>query len=283
MENKRNFIKRDRSNDKKIPAAKEQYRGVSWANSTDENTNNKDKKALRKDEPFVLMFRNFIFFDVKSYECRKGDLYIRNIVDGIILKRYFRMDGDDQLTVFKNREEFDAFMKNVDEKGYRLGPDKHIEFEKGRDWHSEYIARKAEREYYKGDGVSPDEIIATWTIGDDTLLNRRAIKSKVTDQFVLESIEPELVYKVYKVLQDNEQEDSDAGIHGLLTKSSDEFVLENYSARLDSVTGEIDLIISAWDGTSFTRDEAPDFFDKIVRVLEANPGSAQILTKNDFM
>ena len=225
MENKRNFIKRDRSNDKKIPVAKEQYRGVSWTNSTDENTNNKDKKALRKDEPFVLMFRNFIFFDVKSYECRKGDLYIRNIVDGIILKRYFRMDGDDQLTVFKNREEFDAFMKNVEEKGYRLGPDKHIEFEKDRDWHSEYIARKAEREYYKGDGVSPDEIIATWTICDNTLRNnRRAIKSKVTGQFVSEYIEPELVYKVYKVLQDNEQED--AGIHDLLT--GDEFAsLEN--------------------------------------------------------
>ena len=72
----------------------------------------------RKDEPFVLMFRNFIFFDVKSYECRNGDLYIRNIVDGIIMKRYFRMGGDDQLTVFKNRAEFDEFVKKVEEKRY---------------------------------------------------------------------------------------------------------------------------------------------------------------------
>ena len=274
MENKRNFygnsfersldqhgIKRDRSNDNK-------YDRMS-----------KEKRNLRKDEPFVLMFRNFIFFDVKSYECRKGDLYIRNIVDGIILKRYYRMDGDDQLTVFKNREEFDAYMKNVEEKGYRLGPDKHIEFEKGRDWHSEYIARKEEREYYKGDGVSPDDIIATWTIGANTLLNRRAIKSKVTGQFVSEYIEPELVDKVYKVLQDNEQED--AGLHDLIP--GDEFVLENYYARRDSVTGEIDLITSAWDGVSFTREESPDFFDKIVKVLMDNPDSAQILTKKDFM
>jgi hypothetical protein len=113
MENKRNFTKRERSNDKKIPLVKEPYRGVSWTNDTDENTNNKNKKDLRKNEPFVLMFRNCIFFDVKSYECRKGDLYIRNIVDGIVLKRYFRMDADDQLTVFKNRTEFDEFMKKV--------------------------------------------------------------------------------------------------------------------------------------------------------------------------
>lgn len=229
MSYKQNFkIKHhDRMDTNKIPTIKDTYDRMS-----------KEKRNLRKDEPFVLMFRNFIFFDVKSYECRNGDLYIRNIVDGIILKRYFRMDGDDQLTVFKNREEFDAYMKNVEEKGYRLGPDKHIEFEKDRDWHSEYIARKEEREYYKGDGVSPDEIIATWTICDNTLRNRRAIKSKVTGQFVSEYIEPELVDKVYKVLQDNEQED--AGIHDLLT--GDEFALENYSARRDSVTGEIDLI-----------------------------------------
>lgn len=77
----------------------------------------KAKRNLRKDEPFVLMFRNFIFFDVKSYECRNGDLYIRNVVDGIILKRYFRMNGEDQLTVFKNREEFDTFMNSVKEEG----------------------------------------------------------------------------------------------------------------------------------------------------------------------
>jgi hypothetical protein len=106
MENKRNFIKRE--------AAKETYRGMSWTNNTDENTNNKNTKDLRKNEPFVLMFRNFIFFDVKSYECRNGDLYIRNIVDGIVLKRYFRMGSDDQLTVFKNRKEFDEFMENIE-------------------------------------------------------------------------------------------------------------------------------------------------------------------------
>ena len=274
MSYKQNFkIKHhDRMDTNKIPTIKDTYDRMS-----------KEKRNLRKDEPFVLMFRNFIFFDVKSYECRKGDLYIRNIVDGIILKRYYRMDGDDQLTVFKNREEFDAYMKNVEEKGYRLGPDKHIEFEKGRDWHGEYIARKAEREYYKGDGVSPDEIIAAWTICDDTLHNRRAIKSKVTGQFVLESIEPELVNKVYKVLQDNEQKDSKPDIHGLLKQASDKFILENFTAIRNSETGKIDVITSTWDGVSFTRDEDPDFFDKIVRVLEANPDSDQILTKNDFM
>ena len=116
MNYKRNFIKRERSNDKKTPSVKEPYQGMEW-------TNNKDKKALRKDEPFVLMFRNFIFFDVKSYECRNGDLYIRNIVDGIILKRYFRMNGEDQLTVFKNRSEFDEFVDKVKEEGYMFGPE----------------------------------------------------------------------------------------------------------------------------------------------------------------
>ena len=206
MENKRNFIKRDRVDSNKIPTIKDTYDRMS-----------KEKRNLRKDEPFVLMFRNFIFFDVKSYECRNGDLYIRNIVDGIILKRYFRMDGDDQLTVFKNREEFDVFMKKVEEEGYHLGPDKPIMFGK----------------------------------------------------------KPGLVYKVLQ--------DSDSGIHGLLTKSSDEFALENYSACRDSVTGKIDLIISSWDGVSFTRDECPDFFDRIVKILEANPDSAQISTRNDFM
>ena len=126
MNYKKDFIKRERSNDKKIPAAKEPYRGVAWKISNDENTNGTTNNHKRKDEPFVLMFRNFIFFDVKSYECRNGDLYIRNIVDGTILKRYFRMDGDDQLTVFKNRVEFDEFMKKVEEKGYLLGPEKSV-------------------------------------------------------------------------------------------------------------------------------------------------------------
>ena len=146
MNYKKDFIKRERSNDKNIPAAKEPYRGVSWTNSNDENTNGTTNNHKRKDEPFVLMFRNFIFFNVKSYECRNGDLYIRNIVDGVILKRYFRMDGDDQLTVFKNRLEFDEFMKKVEKKGYLLGPDKHIEFEKGRNWYRGCISRKEDSE-----------------------------------------------------------------------------------------------------------------------------------------
>lgn len=123
MNYKRNFIKRERSNDKKIPAAKEPYRGVSWKNSDDENTNGTTTNHKRKDEPFVLMFRDFLFFDVKSYECRYGDLYIRNIVDGVILKRYFRMNANDQLTVFKNRSEFDEFMNKVKEEGYMFGPE----------------------------------------------------------------------------------------------------------------------------------------------------------------
>ena len=194
MNYKKDFIKRERVDTNKEKGC---YSGIKVIK----------EPPLRKDETFVLMFRNFIFFDVKSYECRNGDLYIRNIVDGTILKRYFRMDGDDQLTVFKNRKEFDAFMKKVEEEGYHFGPEKLVEF-KPR--------------------------------------HKEKIKS-------------------------------------LLTKASDKFVLENYFARRDSVTGEIDLITSDWDGTSFTRDEAPDFFDKIVKVLLANPGSAQILTKNDYM
>ena len=194
MNYKKDFIKRERSNDKNIPAAKEPYRGVSWTNSNDENTNRTTNNHKRKDEPFVLMFRNFIFFDVKSYECRNGDLYIRNIVDGVILKRYFRMNANDQLTVFKNRLDFDEFM------------------------------------------------------------------------------------------QDNDQEDSEPGIYSLLLKqASDNFVLENFTATRNSETGKIDLITSTWDGSSITRDECPEAFDDVVRVLEDNPGSAQIFNRNDFM
>lgn len=200
MSYKPNFIKRDRFDNDKI---KNQNTKGPYSDIKVERVKS---QKLRKDEPFVLMFRNFIFFDVLSYECHNGDLYIRNVVDGIILKRYFRMDSDDQLTVFKNSEEFDSFMKKVKEKGYHLGPNKRVE-------------------------IKPRS----------------------------------------------------AKIETLLTKSSNQFVLNNYSARRDSVTGEIDLIISSWDGVSFTRDEAPDFFDKIVKVLEANPDSAQILTKKDFM
>ena len=113
MSYKQNFIKRDRVDSDEIPTIKDTYDRISEKGFSN--------KTLRKNEPFVLMFRDFIFFDVKSYECRKGDLYIRNIVDGIVLKRYFRMDSDDQLTVFKNREEFDAFMDKVKGEGYMFG------------------------------------------------------------------------------------------------------------------------------------------------------------------
>ena len=219
MKNKRNFIKRERSNDKKIPAAKEPYRGVSWTNSNDENTNGTTNNHKRKDEPFVLMFRDFLFFDVKSYECRNGDLYIRNIVDGVILKRYFRMNANDQLTVFKNRSEFDEFVDKVKEEGYMFGPEA-IKRDPVRDSDTECISRK---------------------------------------------------------------EDSEPGIHGLLKQASDNFILENFTATRNSETGKIDLITSTWDGVSFTRDECPEVFDDIVRVLEANPGSAQIFNRNDFM
>ena len=163
MSYKPNFIKRDRMDTNKIPTIKDTYDRMS-----------KEKRNLRKDEPFVLMFRDFIFFDVKSYECRKGDLYIRNIVDGIVLKRYFRMDSDDQLTVFKNREEFDIFMK-----------------------------KQKELEYFKGDGVGVEYIVNTWEICDGKF-SCRAIKSKVTGQYVLEDSEPMLVRKVYDVLDNYE-------------------------------------------------------------------------------
>ena len=206
MKNKRNFIKRERSNDKKIPAAKEPYRRVVWTNNNDENTNGTTNNHKRKDEPFVLMFRNFLFFDVKSYECRYGDLYIRNIVDGVILKRYFRMNANDQLTVFKNRSEFDEFIDEVKEEGYMFGPEKHIEF--------------------------------------------KPISSK---------------------------------IESIIAKGNDNFILENFTGVRNSENGKIDIITSTWDGTSVTRDECPEIFDDVVRVFEANPGSAQILTKNDFI
>ena len=115
MSYKQNFIKRDRVDSDKIPTIKDTYDRISEKGFPN--------KTLRKNEPFVLMFRDFLFFDVKSYECRNGDLYIRNIVDGVILKRYFRMDSDDQLTVFKNRSEFDEFMDKVKEEGYMFGPE----------------------------------------------------------------------------------------------------------------------------------------------------------------
>ena len=237
MENKRNFIKRDRSKD------------------TNTNTHK------RKNEPFVLMFRNFTFFDVKSYECCNGDLYIRNVVDGVVLKQYFRMDSDDQLTVFKNREEFDIFMK-----------------------------KQKEKEYFKGDGVGVEDIVDTWEICDGNF-SCRIIKSKVTGQYVLEDSEPMLVRKVYDVLGNLESSQNkrmefkprSSKIENVIERGSEEFVLNNFSGIRNSETGKIDVITSTWDGTSVTRDECPDLFDEVVKVLETNVGSAQILTKKDFM
>ena len=201
MTYKPNFIKRER-----VDASKEKgyYSDIKVIK----------EPPLRKDETFVLMFRNFIFFDVKSYECRNGDLYIRNIVDGIILKRYFRMDGDDQLTVFKNRVEFDEFMDKVKEEGYMFGPQK-----------------------------------------------------------IFDRMNVHLSGSI----------NNEPGIHGLLKQASDNFILENFTATRNSETGKIDLITSTWDGVSFTRDECPDVFDGIVKVLEANPETAQIFNRNDFM
>ena len=226
MSYKQNFIKRDRVDTNKIPTIKDTYDRMS-----------KEKRNLRKDEPFVLMFRNFIFFDVKSYECRNGDLYIRNVVDGTILKRYFRMNGDDQLTVFKNRLEFDEFMKKVEEKGYILGPEKSVK---------SYVGRLSGS------------------------INNERIKKK-TDEASKQFI------------NSMRKEDSEPGIYSLLKQASDNFVLENFTATRNSETGKIDLITSTWDGSSITRDECPGTFDDVVRVLEENPGSAQIFNRNDFM
>ena len=215
MENKRNFIKRERSNDKKIPVAKEPYRGIQIV-SEDTNVNT----HKRKDEPVVLMFRDFLFFDVKSYECRNGDLYIRNIVDGVILKRYFRMNANDQLTVFKNRSEFDEFIDKVKEEGYIFGP--------------EVIKKVPTIDPNTGDILS--------------------IKSTCSSK-----------------------------IENIIERGSEEFVLNNFSGIRNSETGKIDVITSNWDGVSVTRDEYTDLFDEVVKVLEANVGSAQILNKKDFM
>ena len=238
MSYKQNFIKRDRVDSDEIP-----------------------NKTLRKNEPFVLMFRNFIFFDVKSYECRNGDLYIRNVVDGVVLKRYFRMDSDDQLTVFKNREEFDIFMK-----------------------------KQKEQEYFKGDGVGVEDIVDTWEICDGNF-SCRIIKSKVTGQYVLEDSEPMLVRKVYDVLDNYDYSQNkhmdlktcSSKIENIIERGSEEFVLNNFSGIRNSETGKIDVITSTWDGVSVTRDEYTDLFDEVVKVLEANVGSAQILNKKDFM
>ena len=212
MSYKQNFIKRDRVDSDEIPTIKDTYDRISEKRFPN--------KTLRKNEPFVLMFRNFIFFDVKSYECRNGDLYIRNVVDGVVLKRYFRMDSDDQLTVFKNRYEFDEFIDKVKEEGYIFGP--------------EVIKKVPTIDPNTGDIVS--------------------IKSTCSSK-----------------------------IENIIERGSEEFVLNNFSGIRNSETGKIDVITSNWDGVSVTRDEYTDLFDEVVKVLEANVGSAQILNKKDFM
>lgn len=166
MNYKRNFIKRERATDKKIPAAKEPYRGIKIV-SEDTNVN----KHKRKDEPFVLMFRDFVFFDVKSYECRYGDLYIRNVVDGVILKRYFRMNANDQLTVFNNRSEFDEFMNKVKEEGYMFGPE----------------AIKKVPVFDTDTGYVPYDSNARSSNSQEYI---KRVTSQASDQFILESYVP---------------------------------------------------------------------------------------------
>ena len=211
MKSKTNFIKRERVDSDEIPTIKDTYDRISEKGFPN--------KTLRKNEPFVLMFRDFIFFDVKSYECRKGDLYIRNIVDGIVLKRYFRMDSDDQLTVFKNREEFDIFMKKQKELEYfkgdgvgveyivdgvvlnryiRMDSDDQLTVFKNHEELNIFMKKQKELEYFKGDGVGVADIVNTWKICDGKF-SCRAIKSKVTGQYVLEDSEPMLVRKVSEV------------------------------------------------------------------------------------
>ena len=233
MTYKKDFIKRERVDTNK---EKGYYSGIKVIK----------EPPLRKDETFVLMFRNFIFFDVKSYECRNGDLYIRNIVDGVIIKRYFRMDGDDQLTVFKNRLEFDEFMKKVEEKGYLLGPEKSVKSYRGR------LSGSINNERIK---KAIDEASKT------VRFEKKGIQSHVDN--LSGSINNERIKK-------------------MTDEASKQFVLENFIATRNSETGKIDLITSTWDGSSITRDECPGVFDDVVRVLEENPGSAQFFNRNDF-
>ena len=170
MSYKPNFIKRDRMDTNKIPTIKDTYDRMS-----------KEKRNLRKDEPFVLMFRDFVFFDVKSYECRNGDLYIRNLVDGIILKRYFRLGSDDQLTVFKNRNEFDEFVDKVKNNGYLFGPI-HKKSPLADPTIDTAIATNLSQESLE----KIDKVLSNYS--HDEYIKR--VTSQASDQFILESYIP---------------------------------------------------------------------------------------------
>ena len=67
------------------------------------------------------------------------------------------------------------------------------------------------------------------------------------------------------------------------SKASDNFVLDNFTGFLDSETGKIDAIQSELDGSVVTRDISPEYFDKVVRILEAHPDKAQTIGKTDIM
>ena len=60
------------------------------------------------------------------------------------------------------------------------------------------MKKQKELEYFKGDGVGVADIVNTWKICDGKF-SCRAIKSKVTGQYVLEDSEPMLVRKVSEV------------------------------------------------------------------------------------
>ena len=69
--------------------------------------------------------------------------------------------------------------------------------------HNIFMKKQKELEYFKGDGVGVADIVNTWEICDGKF-SCRAIKSKVTGQYVLEDSEPMLVRKVYDVLDNYE-------------------------------------------------------------------------------
>ena len=298
MSYKPNFIKRDRSNDKKIPSAKQPYRGISLTNINGENTNGTTNNHKRKNEPFVLMFRDFLFFDVKSYECRNGDLYIRNIVDGIILKRYFRMEGDDQLTVFKNRAEFDEFIDKVKEEGYMFGPET-IKKVPVFDTDTGYVpydsnTRSSHQEHIKklSDDASKQIVLGSYVPTIDPNTGEFVgFKSTWDGESFTREDSPLFFDKVVKVFEEAHSNEAlgrkDGKINDDISKNlvnhSSRFILDNLFGLRNSETGKIDAITFDLDGTTFDREQLPELFDKIVYVLETHKDKAQILTKEDFM